>query len=137
MHRLQKINIEQRHATCKNCGNSILELNHFRYAGKTVTAPRYFEELCVCSECGANFLIHYDIFDSYGHINPRTFSGDVNNPEYNWQDSLTEEQKGLIAEHLKACPVCCDRLSEETLEDAWFAGIIHQRITANPREEGI
>lgn len=126
MHRqLQKINITEAHAACRVCGTDIMELNNFRYAGKTITEPRFFEELCVCLGCNATFLIHYDIFDRAGHINPRTFTGDVNNPDYNWQDSLTDAQKNLIAEHLSFCPVCRDRLSEEILSDAWFAGIIH------------
>lgn len=125
MHKqLQKVNIATTHAACRYCGTDIMELDHFRYAGKTITGPRFFEELCICLGCNAKFLIHYDLFDQQGHINSRTFTGDVNNPDYNWQDSLTEEQKGLIAEHLRICPTCSDRLSEETLSDAWFAGII-------------
>jgi len=124
MVKIQKINIADQHASCQVCGADITDINNFHYAGKTNMETLWFEELCVCLNCGTQFLIHYDIFNSDGHINPRTFTGDVNNLEYNWQDNLTDEQKSLIAKHLHECPACCDRLSEEQLLDAWFGSII-------------
>jgi hypothetical protein len=62
--------------------------------------------------------MHYDIFDSTGHIYQRVFTEDINNDHYSWMENLTEEQKTEVSRHLKDCKICNDRLSQEQLGEA-------------------
>ena len=124
--RLQKVNIADEQAACSNCGANILDIANFRYAEKCETGPRFREEVNVCKKCGTEFILRYDLFDEEGHIHPRVFSDDPNDPKYNWQDLLTQEQKDTIAAHLKDCQICNDRLTDEQLDNARFASILHQ-----------
>lgn len=121
----QKINISQEKATCIKCGANLLDIRNIKWLQKEILGETFREELFECRKCGSAFIIHYDLFDSEGHINPASFTGDINDPTYNWQDNLSEEQKKAFEEHLKKCPICRDRLDEEYLKDAWFADIIH------------
>ena len=61
------------------------------------------------------------------------FTGDINNPNYSWQDILTEEQKNAIKDHLSGCTECTDRLSEEMLADAWFSDFMNQLRAARAK----
>lgn len=122
---LQKVNISEDHAYCTKCNADILDIINFRFTGKVTLEPTFREELCECLHCGTRFVIHYDLFDKNGHVEPRIFTGDVNDPKYNWQDSLSDEQKTLIADHLHECEECRERLADEMLSDAWFASVIH------------
>lgn len=122
----QKVNISQDHAYCQKCHADILDIINFRYGGKIILEPTFREELCECRHCGTPFVIRYDLFDEDGHIEPRVFTGDSNDPEYNWQEKLSENQKEVIACHLRGCKECQERLEAEMLTDAWFASIIHQ-----------
>jgi hypothetical protein len=126
---MQRVHINQERAKCAVCGSNLLEITNFKYAGKTLTEPTHSDEVCICRICRTQFLLRYDFFDEDGHINPYTFSEDANDPEYNWQDNLTDEQRKIIASHLQECPVCQDRLSEQILKDAWFADILHKAKT--------
>ena len=122
----QKININEP-ATCLNCGADIHDITNIRYAEKYVTGPKFREELNFCKKCGTEFILRYDLFDHEGHIHPRVFSEDPNDPKYNWTDLLTDEQKKVIAEHLKDCPVCNKRLMEQIELDVWFSSILHNK----------
>lgn len=119
----QKVNIIDEHAVCIKCKAKIFD--DFKFTGKMILEPTFREELCVCGNCEAEFIIHYDLFDKNGHIEPRIFTGDVNDPKYNWQDSLSDEQKKVIAIHLRGCEECKNRLADEILTDALFASLIH------------
>ncbi len=118
---LQHVDVSKEDVFCKHCKSDILDVVNFKYAGESQAKPTYWEELCVCKVCGNQFIMHYDIFDPAGHIYPRVFSEDINNPEYKWQDTLSEEQKENISKHLVNCDVCRERLSAEMLADAWFS----------------
>jgi len=120
----QIVNINQDSAPCQNCGSNLIEITNFSYADQTDSTATVREELCKCSKCGTLFILHYDLFDPKGHIYSKVFTEDINNPSYNWQDALTEEQKKAIAEHLQHCQVCVDRLSQELLTDAWLKSFI-------------
>ena len=83
--------------------------------------------------------MRYDLFDGDGHIYPVVFTGDINNPSYNWQDLLTAEQKDEIRRHMEGCRECTDRLSEEMLNDAWFASFmdeLRERAKSHTKGEG-
>lgn len=121
----QKVNISQDHAYCRKCEADILDIINFEYAGKTILKPMFREELCKCRHCGTPFVLRYDLFDEDGHVEPRVFTGDVNNPDYDWPDLLSEGQREVIADHLRNCEECQERLETEMLTDAWFASIIH------------
>ena len=122
----RRISVSDTDAACAKCGVNILDIRNFKYSGKTMMSPEFREELCECRHCGAEFILRYNIFDKNGHIEQRVFTGDINDPEYNWQDSLVEDQKKAIADHLKKCKLCNDRLEDEVLTDAWFASVIHE-----------
>jgi hypothetical protein len=124
---MQRINISQEEARCENCGTDLLDIRNIKYTEKAINKPTYREEFCLCKKCGDTFILHYDIFDKEGHVEPRVFSGDINNPEYNWPDNLTQEQRDTINEHLKICSICVGRADDELLSDAWMAGIIHNK----------
>lgn len=121
----QKINIAQENAVCIKCKANLLDIRNIRWLQKDVLGPTFREELFQCRSCGSEFVIRYDLFDKEGHVDPRAFTEDINDPSYNWQDNLSPEQKKLVEDHLKECEICRDRLIEENLNDAWFASIIH------------
>ena len=124
---LQMVNVIKNKERCKRCGTNILDIANFKYSNKFFSTPNYREELCECKNCGTPFILRYNLFDEDGHVYRRVFSGDINNPKYNWQDNLTEEQIKTIAEHLESCQICARRLSEEMLSDAWLASVVHRR----------
>jgi uncharacterized protein with PIN domain len=124
---LQKINISDEFAVCSNCGANILDIANFKYEEKCETGPKYREEVNSCKKCGTQFILRYDLFDQDGHIHPRVFSEDPNDPKYNWTDILTKEQKEVIATHLKDCPICNKRLESELELDVWFSSILHNK----------
>jgi len=122
---LQRVNINDEESTCRKCGQVLTELRSFIYAGETADAATSKDELCKCSKCGTLFVLHYDYFDKNGHVFDKIFSGDINSPESNWQDRLSEEQRQAISEHLKDCKICQERLEEEILTDAWLTSFIN------------
>lgn len=127
---LQHVNINSNKAFCNECGIDLLDIDNFIYLEKIIKKPLYWEELCQC-KCKTSFVLHYDIFDNKGHIYPRIFSEDVNNPDYNWQETLNDEQKKVISNHLLICQTCRDRLSDEILTDAWFRGFLKELRARN------
>ena len=128
---LQVVNINQEVAGCSSCGSDLVDIANIEYQGRAESTPTYREELCKCRNCGQLFSLRYDLFDAEGHIYSRVFVEDVNNPNYHWQDLLTDEQKEKIAEHLNNCDVCSNRLDHEILSDAWlksFMGRLKKHI---------
>lgn len=121
---LQVVNIDDRSKKCRNCGADILNISNFSFEKEIKAEPLFWEELCKCTRCGIQFILHYNIFDKNGHIQSRVFFEDLNDPEYNWQDHLTPDQKRIIEEHLRSCQECCDSLSQEQLLDAWLKDIL-------------
>ena len=123
---MQIVNIMSEESTpCSVCGRNLNELGNFVYLGFTKNSLREKDEQCKCTKCGTEFIMHYDYFDSDGHINSFVFNGDINDPSYNWQDQLTSEQTIEIAEHLTTCNVCSNRLNDEIASDAWLASLLH------------
>ena len=121
---LQHVDVSKEEVLCQKCEADILDMANFTYAEKYVAKPTYWEELCKCKVCGTLFVMHYDIFDPEGHVYPRVFTEDINNPDYKWQDTLTDEQKRNLSEHLEACHICKERLSAEMLSDAWLGSFM-------------
>lgn len=117
---LQIVSVNKNKESCRHCGVDLLDITNFIYNQKTLPKPTYWEELCKCRSCNCQFILHYDIFDSEGHIYSRIFSEDINNVNYNWQEALIDSQKSKIAQHLEHCKTCCDRLSQEILTEAWL-----------------
>lgn len=122
---MQKVNILDETALCSKCGADLTLLGNFTYLGITVNSSRQKDEQCKCTACGTEFTLHYEYFDSEGHINSFVFNGDVNDPSYNWQDQLTPEQTKEIGEHLSSCCTCNQRLDNEISSDAWLASLLH------------
>ena len=122
---MQIVNVSEEEAFCKSCGSNLVELGNFEYCGSTLNSSREKDEQCKCKKCGALFTLHYDLFNPDGHIQSFVFSGDVNDPAFNWQDILTDEQKQEIGTHLKSCKTCSDRLTEAIISDAWLASLLH------------
>ena len=122
---MQTVNIQAETAPCKVCKSDLAILGRFTYLGVTINSARQKDERCKCNSCHTEFILHYDFFDKEGHINSFIFSGDVNDPTYNWQDQLTPEQTKEIGEHLCSCKICNDRLNEEVISDAWLASLLH------------
>jgi hypothetical protein len=120
----QIVNINLDEVFCKNCGLNLIDIANYQYDGHSSSTSTALEEDCKC-RCGALFILHYDLFDEEGHVYSKIFTGDINNLDYNWQDSLTEDQKIIISKHLEHCPICIDRLSEEELTDAWLRDFIN------------
>jgi hypothetical protein len=120
-------------APCSNCGQNLAELGSFIYTGITINGSRQKDEECQCKKCGQHFILQYSYFDDKGHINAFVFNGDVNDPSYNWQDQLTPDQRKEIGSHLKTCKICMDKLTEETLSDAWLAYLLHNGIVGGPK----
>jgi len=125
---LLTVEVSEDLAQCRNCGANIIDIKNFKYAGETRAAATFTEELYMCRHCKTKFIIRYELFDSDGHINSKTFSSDINSPENQWQDNLTDEQKRLVTKHLKKCPECKERLDEELLRDAWFSSMFKKGI---------
>jgi len=123
----QHINIAMDHAKCTGCGRNILDIGNIKFVRNASSGAKYREEVYVCRECGTEFILRYDLFDDKGHIHQRVFSGDPNDPKYNWPDILDQEQKQEIAKHLKDCPVCNERLTKEIELDVWFANVLHNK----------
>jgi transcription elongation factor Elf1 len=122
----QEVNINQESAKCLSCGADLVDIANIEYQGKAETAPTHRKELCKCRSCGQLFSLRYDLFDAEGHIYSRVFVEDVNNPNFHWQDLLTDEQKEKIAEHLDGCTTCTKRLNHEILSDAWLKSFMGQ-----------
>jgi hypothetical protein len=120
----QTVDINLSSVPCDHCGSDLIDVANFMYDGETVSTATVREEHCKCKKCGTPFILHYDLFDPEGHVYAKVFTEDINNRDYNWQDSLTEDQKVKISEHLEHCPICIDRLSHETLTDAWLRNFI-------------
>jgi hypothetical protein len=131
---MQIIDNTDEEAPCSNCGENLAELGSFTYEGITVNSAIHKEEECQCKKCGQHFILRYRFFDEDGHVNAFVFNGDINDPTYNWQDQLTLEQKKSISDHLKTCEICIQKMTDETLTDAWLASLIHNR---NPNNEKI
>ena len=123
---LQIVNINKETDLCAVCGTDLLDILNFTYKNESESSPQHIEELCECKKCGTQFIMHYDLFDSAGHIYSRVFTEDINNPSYRWQDVLTMDQKKNIENHLKTCTECCDRLEQEILTDAWFKSVLNE-----------
>lgn len=121
---LQNVNINDDKVRCKKCGAHLTNLTEFVYDNDCFSDPRYREELCKCTACGEKFILHYDLFDTEGHVYQRVFTGDVNNVNYDWQEILTEEQRKEIKEHVEKCQICQDRMNDEALSDAWFSSFL-------------
>ena len=122
----QKVDINNDATKCSECGSILTRLSGFVYAGESRSGADFKEELCKCKVCQNPFVMRYELFDKDGHILSKVFTGDINNPDYNWQELLTEEQKRVIAEHLKDCKTCQDRLSSEILSDAWLSEFMNE-----------
>ena len=125
MHRdSQIVDINKDNVPCRNCGANLVDVVNFVYMGEVDTRSTFIEEHCQCKHCKSIFILHYDLFDIDGHIYSKVFTEDVNNPDNNWQDNLTEEQKKIISQHLRGCKICIDRLNQEILTDAWLKSFI-------------
>lgn len=123
---MQIVNINEHLAVCAKC-NSSIGLGNFTYIRDYTQKPRMKQELCTCNNCDIEFILQYDFFDSDDHINPFIFGGDVNDPTYNWQDQLTEDQQKEIGAHLSGCKKCSERLTHEMSIEAWLASLIHSK----------
>ena len=110
---------------CRKCGRNLADLANFKFTGYSENTPTSLKEYFKCRHCGSIFAIHYDYFDSEGHINPIAFASDWNSPEFDMMAFLTAEQRQLIASHYNSCPICQERRDEEIMSDAWFADFIH------------
>jgi hypothetical protein len=53
------------------------------------------------------------------------FTGDVNNPNFNWQELLTPAQKKAVELHVEGCQECKGRMNNEVLTDAWFSSFMN------------
>lgn len=122
----QKVDINNDSIKCVECGSLLTRLSGFVYAGESRSGLTFKEELCKCRSCQHLFVMRYELFDQEGHILSKVFTGDINNPNYNWQELLTEEQKKAISDHLRDCKICQDRLSEEILSDAWLSNFMNE-----------
>jgi len=122
---MQTVNLIDDLSPCSKCETNLSILGKFVHTGVKENTARMKEEICKCLTCGEEFILHYDFFDEKGHVNSFVFGGDVNDPSYNWQDQLTEDQKKEIGEHLKTCEICNKRLIDEATSDAWLASLLH------------
>lgn len=130
--KLQRVTIGDDNARCSGCEGSLSFLADYTYDNRYRCTSTYREELCKCSHCGKQFVLHHDLFDEKGHVYARVFTGDVNNPDYNWQDLLTSSQKKAVAIHMKNCFECQDRLNNEVLTDAWFSSLMNDLRKKSP-----
>lgn len=124
--KIQIVNVNNDQVPCDVCGSNLIDVSNFQFEKRGDIKPTYFEEFCLCKNCNSQFILHYDIFDENGHVLSRVFVEDVNDENYNWQDSLNFEQKKAISDHLPKCPICLDRLSQEVLSDAWLRDYIDE-----------
>jgi hypothetical protein len=122
---MQIVNLKDDVVHCSVCGTNLAILGTFTHIGVKNNTPNSKDELCQCNKCKNEFVLHYDFFDEEGHVNSFIFGGDINDPEYNWQDQLTLEQKEAIGKHLKTCKICNERLINEVASDAWLASLVH------------
>jgi len=122
--KLQVVDINEEIVLCRICGTNIVDIANYIFDNETIAEPYYWEERCTCKGCANNFILRYNVFDKEGHIYSSVFSEDINNPEYNWLDKLSDSQKEVITEHITACEVCRERLSQELLADAWLKELI-------------
>lgn len=123
---MQIVTIHMSRASCDKCGSNLTELGTHSFTGRVENSPTYRREHCICNACNEPFIYEYPIFDQDGHVSEFIFSGDINDPDYNWPDSLTEEQKKVVISHLENCLICRERITEEMLSDALFSSIIHK-----------
>jgi hypothetical protein len=124
---IQTVDINQDIVSCDKCGANIVDLANFVYEEKSESTAFDRKEFCRCRHCSTPFILHYEIFDPEGHIDPSVFTEDINNPESNWPDNLTEEQKESVSSHLRDCEICVGRLTHELLTDAWLRDFIASR----------
>lgn len=122
---MQIVDLNNDQAPCSKCGSNLAILGSFTHCDIKDNTEKIKNEICQCKTCGEKFILQYNFFDITGHINSFVFSGDVNDPTYNWQDQLTDAQKDAIGNHLKNCSVCNHRLNNEITSDAWLASLIH------------
>jgi len=122
---MQIVNLNDDLSPCSKCGTNLSILGKFIHTGVKENTATKKDEICKCLTCNEEFILHYEFFDENGHVNSFVFSGDVNDPSYNWQDQLTNEQKIAIGEHLKTCEICNKRLVDEVASDAWLASLVH------------
>ena len=115
---LQKVDIGSTEELCQHCNTDLTDIANFTFKDDLRAEPRYWQELCECKGCGKSFIMHYDIFDSGGHIYKRVFSEDINNDHHSWMEDLTDAQRVEIQNHLINCDICNDRLNQEALEGA-------------------
>lgn len=116
--KLQKVDIGSNEELCKSCNTNLTDIASFIFKDEIHAEPKYWQELCECRSCGTKFVMHYDIFDSGGHIYQRIFSEDINNEQYSWTEDLNKEQKKEISDHLENCEICKERLAQEQLAEA-------------------
>ena len=116
--KLQKVDIGSTEELCRHCNADLTDIANFIFKNELRSEPRYWQELCECQGCDTQFIMHYDIFDSGGHIYQRVFSEDVNDLEESWVESLSEGQRVEVQNHLENCEVCKERLSQEQLGEA-------------------
>ena len=114
---MQINNVSFDYAPCKVCGEDLVQLGNFRFVKDHLQTDRYKQEHCTCNSCGVSFIVHYDFFDSRGHINGYVISTDINDPEYRWQDNFTLRQVFTIENHLESCKHCKENLVKQNLND--------------------
>ena len=124
---MQIVDINQDTVKCDICGANIVDLANFIYENRYESTALDRKEFCRCRHCSTPFILHYEVFDSRGHIYSSVFTEDINNPACNWPDNLTEEQKEVVSAHLADCQICTDRLTHELLADAWLRDFIASR----------
>lgn len=124
---MQIINIFEESAPCAGCGQELTVLGNFNFKGHAESPATRKDELCACKNCGTEFIIRYEFFDKDGHVNSFVFNGDINDASYDWQKQLTDAQIRKIADHIRNCKICSDRLTEEMLSDAWMASILRRK----------
>jgi len=116
----QKVDIGSTEELCSKCNTDLSDMANFICMEEIRNEPEYMQQLCQCKGCEKEFILHFGIFDSGGHIYSRVFANDINDENYSWQDNLTKEQIRVISDHLKNCATCKDRYSEEQLAEAWM-----------------
>ena len=122
----QIVNHDVEIALCNVCGTNLVVLGNFFYESKDINKPRYRDEICTCRNCGRRFVMRYQYFNNEGHIKSFLFCEDPNDPDYDWADQLSPEQKSEIKSHLEKCQRCTSALVSEQLSDAWFASLLHE-----------
>lgn len=67
---MQIVDINLDVVNCEICGANLVDLANFIYEGKSESSAFDRKEFCRCRHCTTPFILHYDIFDSQGHIYP-------------------------------------------------------------------